>query len=105
MEQPNMKYINALSDGDLGFKNKIINIIKLELPDETLLYNKNMADKNYKKAAENVHKLKHKISILGLEKSCVLATEFENNLKDGNPQLEHRFNTILQTLAEYLKTL
>jgi hypothetical protein len=33
--------------------------------------------------AQSVHKLKHKISILGLEKSCYLAEEYESNLKNN----------------------
>ncbi len=105
MEQPNLSYINELSSGNEEFKNKLIATIKSEFPEEKSVYLKNITSKNYEKAAENVHKLKHKISILGLEKSYALAVEFENNLKDNNSDLKDDFNAILQIITDYLNIL
>ncbi|AXT20364.1 Hpt domain-containing protein [Flavobacteriaceae bacterium AU392] len=105
MEQPNLYYINDLSSGDAAFKNKIIAVIKSEFPEEKSIYLKNIKSKDYKKAAENVHKLKHKISILGLEKSYALAVEFENDLRDDNLDLKDDFNTVLQIITDYLNIL
>ena len=79
MEQPNLSYINNLSGGDKAFEAKLIGIIKEEYPVEKAIYIKNIELKNFKEAAENVHKLKHKISILGLEKSYNTANTFEEN--------------------------
>ena len=100
-----MSYIDQLSAGSETFKNNLIVVIKNEFPDEKAIYFKNINAKNYKEAAENVHKIKHKISILGLEKSYEIAISFENNLKEGDTTLRDEFENILNTISEYLLTL
>jgi HPt (histidine-containing phosphotransfer) domain-containing protein len=105
MEQPNYSYINSLSGGDKAFEVKIMDIIKNEYPHERDIYFKNIAAKNFKEAAENVHKLKHKISILGLEKSYEVASQFENNLKEDNAALQDEFNEILNVISLFLNKL
>ena len=105
MEQPNLSYIDQLSAGNISFKEKLITVIKEEFPDEKEVYLANIQTKNYKEAAENVHKIKHKISILGLEKSYEIARTFENNLKEGNTDLKEDFKNILHVISEYLITL
>lgn len=105
MEQPNLSYINQLSAGNISFKEKLIAVIKEEFPDEKTVYLTNIQAKNYKEAAENVHKIKHKISILGLEKSYEVARAFENNLKEENTDLKEDFENILDVISEYLLTL
>tara|TARA_R110002050_G_scaffold281956_2_gene429672 strand:+ start:46219 stop:46536 length:318 start_codon:yes stop_codon:yes gene_type:complete len=105
MEQPNLSYIHSMSGGDKAFEQKLIDIIKLEFPEEKEVYYTNYRNKNYKQAAENVHKLKHKISILGLEKSYEIAVAFEENLLDGNTTLNDQFESILNTITNYLQKL
>lgn len=105
MEYPNLSYINELSGGDDAFKNKLITIVKKEFPEEKEVYFKNFEAKNFKKTAENVHKLKHKISILGLEKSYKIAESYEENLKENSVSGEAAFNQILQNITDYLETL
>jgi HPt (histidine-containing phosphotransfer) domain-containing protein len=105
VEQPNQAYINQLSAGNKTFKEKLITVIKEEFPDEKAVYLNNIQIENYKEAAENVHKIKHKISILGLEKSYEVARAFENNLKEGNTNLKEDFENILDVISEYLLTL
>jgi HPt (histidine-containing phosphotransfer) domain-containing protein len=105
IEQPNLSYIHSLSGGDKTFEEKLITIIKTEFPEEKGLYQKNIKSNNLKESAENVHKLKHKISILGLEKSYELASEFESNLKESNISLKEDFDAIMQNITNYLNTL
>ena len=105
MEQPNLSYINELSGGDESFKNKLIAIIKTEFPEDKAIYIKNFEAQNFKASAENVHKLKHKISILGLEKSYKIAESYEDNLKENDVSGEAAFNQILQNITDYLETL
>jgi len=105
MEQPNFSYINSLCGDDEIFKQKLLDIIKMEYPEERDIYLKNSAAKNFKEAANNVHKLKHKISILGLEKSYEIAVAFEENLLEGNTNLNDQFESILNTITNYLKQL
>jgi len=105
MEQPNKSYINSLSAGNIEFEKKLIAVIKSEFPVEKETYIKNITAKNYTETAENVHKLKHKISILGLEKSYEIAAQYENDLRESNTNLKDKFDSILQTISNYLITL
>ncbi|WP_055434821.1 Hpt domain-containing protein [Lacinutrix algicola] len=105
MEQPNQSYINSLSGGDEAFKQKLIDVIKSEYPEEKEVYFNNYNAQNYKLAADNVHKLKHKISILGLEKGYEVAVAYENNLIDGSIDQKEQFEAILDSITNYLKTL
>ena len=105
MEQPNISYIQSMSAGDVAFEKKIIAIIKEEFPLERAEYTNNFKSKEFDLAAQNVHKLKHKISILGLKKSYDIAVAFEYNLLDGNIELNEDFESILDTIAHYLNQL
>ncbi|AEH01186.1 hypothetical protein [Lacinutrix sp. 5H-3-7-4] len=105
MEQPNQSYIDSLSGGDQAFKQQLIDVIKLEYPQEKQEYLDNINSQQLKLVADNVHKLKHKISILGLEKSYDVAVDYENNLLKGNTDQREAFEAILNTITKYLKTL
>ena len=105
MEQPNLSYINSMSGGDKAFEQKLIEIIQLEFPEEKETYFSNFNAKDFKQIAENVHKLKHKISILGLEKSYEVAVDFENNLLEKSTAGKEEFETILKTITDFLTTL
>lgn len=104
-DQPNLNYINSLSEGDKSFEMKILAIIKKEFKQEKNTYYNNMKNDNFKLCAENVHKIKHKISILGLEKSYEIAEQYENNLREGNYALQNRFSDILNKVTNYLNKL
>ncbi|WP_339623195.1 Hpt domain-containing protein [uncultured Winogradskyella sp.] len=105
MEQPNITYIEHMSGGDKAFEQKLIGIIKAEFPKEKTTYFKNINADNFKEAAENVHKIKHKISILGLEKSYVVAVGYEFNLTEGSSDGKLEFDSILQNITNFLETL
>jgi HPt (histidine-containing phosphotransfer) domain-containing protein len=105
MEQPNLDYINQLSAGNDAFKLKMITIIKAELPLEIEAYQSNISQNNFKLAAECVHKLKHKISILGLEKSYYIAEQFEDNLKDNSFTLQENFEHVLSVMQDFADRL
>ena len=104
-DQPNLNYINSLSEGDKSFEMKILGIIKKEFKEEKNTYYNNIKNDNFKLCAENVHKIKHKISILGLEKSYEIAERYENNLREGNYELQNRFSDILNKVTNYLNKL
>jgi HPt (histidine-containing phosphotransfer) domain-containing protein len=105
MEQPNSDYINQLAGDNEEFKSRVVAILKRELPEEIELYQNFLNNKNYILAAESVHKLKHKISILGLEKSYYIAEEFEENLKENSTQLQSDFESILKQMQDFVATL
>ena len=94
-----------MSGGDEAFEKKLINIIKAEFPLEKEEYYNNYKANNFKLTADNVHKLKHKISILGLEKSYEVAVAFENNLLEGETTLNQEFESILINITNYLQQL
>ncbi len=105
MEKPNISYIEELSGGDESFKTKILDILKEEFPEEKKSYQTNLNSGNFELTADNVHKLKHKISILGLDKSYEIAVAYEDNLREGSTALSSEFESILQTITNYLENL
>lgn len=102
MEQPNLSVIKEISGNDIDFQNSILEIIKTEFPEEVNLFKENFKAKNFNEASNNVHKIKHKISLLGLEKGLETASEFEIALKTGNIKLHHNFLEILDKIHVYL---
>lgn len=104
-ETPNLNYLSQFSRGDKSFEEKMLNVVKCEFPEEKKVYYSNLEAQNYKLASENVHKIKHKISILGLEESHKVATNHENNLREGILDLTSDFDEIMQIISDYLETL
>ncbi|MEO9570027.1 MAG: Hpt domain-containing protein [Polaribacter sp.] len=105
MEKPNLEYINQLARGDESIKNELIEVIKTEFPEEKKEYYKNLEKKVFKKIEENVHTIKHKISILGLEKSYEIANKFEHNLRELNLEGSEDFDNILKAISDYIETI
>ena len=104
-EQPNMSYIHQLSGGDKDFEEKLLEVVKRELPLDNKLYRDNISSNKFKDAAANVHKLKHKISILGLEESHRLAEEYELELLQGVNERENSFLEILDAMLLYVEKI
>ena len=104
-ELPNDSYLNEISNGDEVFKQKLIEIIKCEFPSEKEAFKYSFSTKNYEKAAEDVHKLKHKINIFSLSKGYKIAVDFENELKQGTFKSYLDFNEVLDNVEEYLNSL
>lgn len=102
MEEPNLSVIKEISGNDKEFENSILDVIKTEFPQEVELFTKNYDAKDYIEAANNVHKIKHKIGLLGLENGVNTATQFENELKTGNTKLHQKFLDILDKIHVYL---
>jgi len=105
MEQANSEYIDQLSGDNVEFRKKIIEILKRELPEEVGTYFDQIQNKNYLLAAESVHKLKHKISILGLNKSYYIAEQFEDNLKVNSTELLSDFDAIIKIMQDFVGKL
>jgi HPt (histidine-containing phosphotransfer) domain-containing protein len=105
VEKPNFTYINNLSGGDADFRLKLLAVIKEEFPQERLEFESNMAIPNFMAAAQNVHKLKHKFSILGLEQSYHLADVLEEDLKHSKHDGLKSFIQILDEISAFLEQL
>lgn len=104
-EKPNLGYLKEISGGDVEFEEKLLKIVKKELPEEINTYKNFLNENNFKQAAELVHKIKHKISILGLEKSYKVAIDYEENLKLDNLSLKLEFEEILNSMISFIKTV
>jgi len=109
MDKPNLNYINSLSGNDDVFKQTIINTLKKELPKEIGEYYGQMESGSFLKASEIIHKIKHKIGIMGMEKSYYIVEEFECSLKnqsaDFNAELKVAFDQILCTMQDFADSL
>ena len=101
-EQPNIDYIKELSGGDSEFEEKMLSILKQELPVEIKTYLKTLEINNLRQTAEIVHKIKHKISILGLEKSYEFTIQYEKQLLEANKEGHEDFLRILNTMSDFL---
>jgi len=104
-ELPNLTVIKKLSGGDLAFEEELFAVIRKELPVEIEEYRQNLNSLRWKEAVENVHKLKHKISILGLEKGYQTAIDFEMELLDGKTALQQQFDKILDSMMAFIGKL
>ena len=105
MSVPNLDYIKSLAGGDTEFENHLISIIKDEFPKEREVYQNNNDGQLYDKAAENVHKLKHKISILGMEDAYHEADTHEELLKTSDSSKVSDFEKILNSIEAFLANL
>jgi HPt (histidine-containing phosphotransfer) domain-containing protein len=105
MEIPNLVFVDKLAFGDESVRKTLIDVIKTEFPEEKKDYYNSLENKDYKKIEGNVHRLKHKISILGLEKSYKIANQFEHNLRERNLDKVEEFEEILIAISAYLKTI
>lgn len=107
IEKPNLNYIESIADGDKDFMDKLIDVIRTELPLEIKQYYDCSKKNKLKETAEIVHKIKHKISILGLEKSYIIAENYENSLKILTPDntLQLKFETTLRLMSDFIARL
>ncbi len=103
METPNLNYVNSLARDDDSFKDLLIDVIKNEFPVEQKEYFESCKNNDYKKIEESVHKIKHKISILGLEENYRDAKAFEHGLRKGDVALQSNFETTLMIITDFLK--
>lgn len=101
-EVPNMSYIKEISGGDVEFENQLIEIVKIELPKEIATYNSYLKEKNLNMAADLVHKVKHKISTLGLEESYQLAILYEIELRQDSLKYKEDFDKVLKSMINFI---
>ncbi len=107
-ETPNLNYVEELAGNDEAFKKKMINVLQFEFPLEKEKYLNNFALNKFQEAGQDVHKIKHKISILGLEKGYSLAEELEGSLNNPNAtphNLHEKFTILLQIIQDYITRL
>jgi len=102
---PNLNYINKISGEDISFRNKLIDIVKREFPLEKEEFLNNYNNRNYPLSSKNVHKLKSKINVFGLDDGYAIAAKFEEELKSNKHDSFSDFVIILDTIENYLKEI
>jgi len=107
MEKPNLSYINKLAREDDSVRNTLINVIKEEFPEEIKEYFNSIKKNNFKEIEANVHRIKHKFSILGLEESYKDANQFEHNLREQklDDVQKEKFENILLVISDFIDTI
>lgn len=105
MEEPNIEYILKLAQGEESIKLRLINVLQYELPLEIEAYYENITLKQWQKAAFHVHKIKHKIAILGLEETYLMAKQYENQLSENRTDLQSDFENNLKLMLNFVNSL
>ncbi|MBC7522918.1 MAG: Hpt domain-containing protein [Flavobacterium sp.] len=105
MELPNIEYIIKLSGNDESVKDKLISVLKYELPLEITAYYNSILLNDNNQTIFCVHKLKHKIGILGLDKGYYIAEEYENQLKENTNKMQNTFEKIIISIQNFVDFL
>ena len=103
--KPNLNKIDEISEGDLVFKQKMIDILKKEFPEEKSNYHYLIENGKYEECSKLIHKIKHKINILDLKNGYIIAQNFEVDLKNNKLELKENFDEILSVINTFIKTL
>ena len=102
---PSLNNIKEISEGDISFEKKIIEILKNEFPIEKEEFFNYLKKNDYQKCASIVHKIRHKINLLSFDKGAETALNFEKELKNNNYSSKSEFITLLNVIDQYLKTI
>ncbi len=105
MERPNIEYILKLSGNEESVKLKLIRVLKYELPIEIEAYGACIALNNCQQAAFYVHKIKHKIAILGLTKTYHMSEKYEIQLSENRKELQNDFENALTVMLNFVNNL
>ena len=101
-EEPNLIYLNKISDGDKTVRKRLLLVLKEEFTQEAEEYKFNIINNNLSSASEKVHKIRHKIGFLGMDQAYDLANQYEQNLRTNSIQLKNEFEIILDVINEFV---
>ena len=102
-ELPNLDYITQLSKGNTLFVQNLVDIIKKELPGEIETYQLHLNEGDFNQSAWYVHKISHKIRILGLESAYKMAEEYRMGLLRKSLKLKSDFEGILSAMSSFIE--
>jgi HPt (histidine-containing phosphotransfer) domain-containing protein len=103
--EPNPDYIDKLAGGDQGFRSELINIIKTELPQECDTYFSALEREDREGLVAIVHKLKHKVSLLGMTEGYALTASYEEALRLGSWTGREEFEQLLKRMITFIGSL
>lgn len=102
VETPNLDYIKEIAGGNDEFEKKFIAIIQKEFPKEKEDYQSLLDGGELEESAKVVHKLKHKLGILGMNGGYKMAIRYEEELKTGDTSLKEDFATVLTSVEDFI---
>lgn len=102
---PNIQYIKEISENDISFQQKLISIIKKEFPKEKAALIKQINLRKYELAGDIVHKLKHKINILGMNEGYFIANNLEIELRQNKQHSFPKLLLVLNAIESFLKQI
>ena len=100
-----LAYLNDISGGNDVVRNKFLQVVKVEFPQEREAYFDLIKTKKNKEAAELVHKIKNKFGILGLNNGYQIAVNYEEGLKVEDYSLKTNFETVLAVVSNYIQKI
>lgn len=101
-ETPNLDYIKEIAGGNEEFEKKFLSIIQLEFPKEKEDYQTLLEKGELEESAKVVHKIKHKLGILGLSQGYKMAIQYEEDLKISNTALKKEFDDVLASVESFI---
>lgn len=104
-EVPNLNYIKEIAGGNEEFEKKFLSIIQAEFPKEKDDYMSLLENGELEESAKVVHKIKHKLGILGFTNGYKLAIRYEEGLKYGDTKLKDDFMGVLNAVEEFILKL
>lgn len=105
-ERPNLDYVAELiGTKDFDFEHKFVTLLKSEFSWDLGQYLYHMRKDEPRAAAEIVHKLKYKFSVLGMEKTFLFAERHKEKLHIGDKALEADFKKVLTNVSSFLETV
>ena len=101
-ETPNLDYIKEIAGGNEEFEKKFLSIIQLEFPKEKEDYQTLLEKGELEESAKVVHKIKHKLGILGLSQGYKMAIQYEEDLEISNTALKKEFDDVLASVESFI---
>ena len=101
---PNLNYIKEMSEGDAAFEENLLKVMKSEFKRDSKVYVDDFSKAHYLKCAQMVHKMLHKITILGLLEGHKMAKKHEEALKKSDTKYHSEFLEILKAMSNFLES-
>ena len=103
-ETPNLSYVVELvGTSDFDFEQKFVALLKQEFVWDLEKYLYHIGKNEPRAAAEVVHKLKYKFSVLGMKRAFDFAEIHKEKLHVNDMDLDADFRRILKTVDIFLK--
>ncbi|NNE75877.1 MAG: Hpt domain-containing protein, partial [Pricia sp.] len=105
-EQPGLDYVVELvGTKDFDFEQKFVALLKAEFTSDLGEYLYHIRIDEPRAAAEIVHRIKYKLSVLGMERAFAFAEMHKERLHLGDKSFDSDFKGILKTISNFLETV